>query len=104
MSRSLLSIAAAALLVSGCASTPTTGGASAPPSAASAAASSTDSPAGAVPLADAVFIASRKTKRFYSVNCSAVKLIAPEDAIGFASRNAAEKAGFKRDGDFCPAS
>ncbi len=92
MRRSFVILAGSLLLLGACATTPS----ARPETGASASAT-----AGSVALSEAVFVASLKTKRFYPVGCAAARLIAAQDAVGFPSASAAEKAGFRRDGDFC---
>ena len=50
-----------------------------------------------VDAADAPFIGSTKSKRFYPSGCSMAKLIKPAERVGFTSIKDAEKAGFARD-------
>lgn len=51
----------------------------------------------AIEVANAPFVASRKSKKYYPASCHTVKLIKPADQVGFASMADAEKAGFRKD-------
>lgn len=90
--------AVAAVLVVGCASAkaPSSAGAGAGaqnvvPSASQAAI------ANAIAVANAPWVGSVKSKKFYPASCHTVKLIKPADQVGFASVVDAEKAGFSKD-------
>lgn len=52
---------------------------------------------GAMDVANAPFVASRKSKKYYPASCHTVKLIKPADQVGFASQADAEKAGYRKD-------
>lgn len=96
MHRSIRFVAAplAAVLFAACAS----GGASASagtqnsvPSASQAAISN------AIAVANAPFVGSLKSKKYYPASCHTVKLIKTADQVGFGSQADAEKAGFEKD-------
>ncbi len=53
--------------------------------------------ANAIDAASAPFVGSRKTKKYYAQSCHTVKLIKPEDKVGFSSMKDAQDAGFSRD-------
>jgi hypothetical protein len=53
--------------------------------------------ANAIDVANAPFVGSRKSKRFYPAACSTVKLIKTVDQVGFATMKDAEAAGFAKD-------
>ena len=83
------------LMVSGlaaCASGGASSAASTPASSATRA-----SITGSVDAADAPFVGSTKSKKFYPSSCGMAKLIKPAERVGFASIRDAEKAGFARD-------
>lgn len=86
----LAAFVTASALITACASSGVS-----PVSAASAA--SATPIAGAIAVADAPFVASLKSKKFYPAACQTVKLIKAADQVGFASIAAAEKAGFAKD-------
>lgn len=83
------------LMVSGLAACASGGAGSAASTPASSAASA--SIAGSVEAADAPFVGSTKSKKFYPSTCGMAKLIKPAERVGFASIKDAEKAGFARD-------
>lgn len=83
-----------AVLVVGCASAKapsSTGAQNAVPSASQAAI------ANAIAVANAPWVGSVKSKKFYPASCHTVKLIKAADQVGFASVADAEKAGFSKD-------
>jgi hypothetical protein len=51
----------------------------------------------AIDVANAPFVGSLKSKKYYPAACHTVKLIKAGDQVGFASIDDAEKAGFKKD-------
>jgi len=53
--------------------------------------------ANAIAVANAPWVGSVKSKKFYPAACHTVKLIKPADQVGFASIVDAEKAGFSKD-------
>jgi hypothetical protein len=53
--------------------------------------------ANAIAVANAPFVGSLKSKKFYPASCHTVKLIKPADQVGFGSIADAEKAGFAKD-------
>ena len=96
MLRSLRLAAAtgAALVLAACASAGTsraTGAQNAVPSASQAAITN------AIDVANAPFVGSLKSKKFYPASCHTVKLIKPAEQVGFGSIADAEKAGFRKD-------
>ncbi|MEQ1693158.1 MAG: hypothetical protein ABMA00_17845 [Gemmatimonas sp.] len=52
---------------------------------------------GSVDAADAPFVGSTKSRKFYPSGCGMAKLIKPAERVGFASIKDAESAGFARD-------
>ncbi len=84
---SMLSVAVIAL--SACASSGTSSGAASPSAASSA--------AGTADAATAPFVGSRKSKKYYPAACQTVRLIKPEERVGFGSMKDAEAAGFAKD-------
>jgi hypothetical protein len=90
----LLATVAAAALFTACASgaRPASAGTqNAVPSAAQTAI------ANAIEVANAPFVGSKKSKKFYPAACSTVRLIKTVDRVGFASMKDAEAAGFAKD-------
>ncbi|WP_373063750.1 hypothetical protein [Gemmatimonas sp.] len=53
--------------------------------------------ANAIDAASAPFVGSLKTKKYYAQGCHTVKLIKPDDKVGFGSMKDAQDAGFARD-------
>ncbi len=53
--------------------------------------------ANAIDAATAPFVGSLRTKKYYAQSCHTVKLIKPEDKVGFGSMKDAQEAGFSRD-------
>ncbi len=53
--------------------------------------------ANAIDAATAPFVGSLKSRKYYAQSCHTVKLIKPEDKIGFVSMKDAQEAGFSRD-------
>jgi len=53
--------------------------------------------ANAIDAANAPFVGSLKTKKYYAQSCHTVKLIKPDDKVGFGSMKDAQEAGFSRD-------
>lgn len=53
--------------------------------------------ANAIDAANAPFVGSLRTKKYYAQSCHTVKLIKPDDKVGFGSMKDAQDAGFSRD-------
>ncbi len=53
--------------------------------------------ASAIDVANAPFVGSRKSKKYYPSACHTVKLIKTADRVGFGSQKDAETAGFGKD-------
>lgn len=53
--------------------------------------------ANAIAVANAPFVGSLKSKKFYPASCHTVKLIKTNEQVGFGSVAEAEKAGFSKD-------
>lgn len=90
----ILAASAAALGVVACASagsSSTSGAQNSVPSASQTAISH------AIAVANAPFVGSLKSKKYYPASCHTVKLIKTADQVGFASQADAEKAGFVKD-------
>ena len=84
---SMLSVAVIAL--SACASSGASGS--------SASTASVAPAAGTADAASAPFVGSRKSKKYYPAACQTVRLIKPEERVGFGSMKDAEAAGFAKD-------
>lgn len=100
MTRSLRLLAAtgAAFLLAACASAGSSSGSSATGGTQNAVPSATQSAiSNAIAVANAPFVGSLKSKKFYPATCHTVKLIKPADQVGFASIADATKAGFFKD-------
>ncbi len=92
--RSFTAAGAAAVLLVGCASAKapaTVGAQNSVPSASQSAI------ANAIAVANAPWIGSVKSKKFYPAACHTVKLLKAADQVGFASAADAAKAGFSKD-------
>ena len=53
--------------------------------------------ASAIEAANAPFVGSRKSRKYYPAACHTVKLIKAAEQVGFASQKDAETAGFAKD-------
>jgi hypothetical protein len=91
----LFAAAGAALVFSACATAPRTPTGDGPQN--SVPSASQTAIANAIDVANAPFVGSRKTKKFYPQSCHTVKLIKAGDQVGFASIADAQKAGFSKD-------
>jgi hypothetical protein len=91
----LIAASAAALALAACASAPKTQGTAGTQNAVPSASQSAI--AKAIEVANAPFVGSLKSKKFYPASCHTVKLIKPADQVGFASAKDAQDAGFSRD-------
>lgn len=87
----------AAVLLTACASGQASTAAGSPGVQNSVPSASQQAIASAIDAASAPFVGSRKTKKFYAQSCHTVKLIKPEDKVGFASMKDAQDAGFSKD-------